>query len=120
MINAGASPQYASEVAKRIEAEDSQRKRIADLAFKVLKGYRAAAVGAGPAVEFGSKLGVKEAVAAGGAAAAYDYLPPDPADVVKDLVLAQKSQYNDSVNHWRETQTVERWTKSGAGVSNPT
>lgn len=120
MRNAGAPPEYIEAVARKIEADDSQRKRIAELGYEVLKQYRAAQSGAGTAVEVGSKLGVKEGLKVAAASAAVDYLPPDPTDFVKDLCVAQRSRYNDAVNAWRSSQSAGRFASTGLGVDNPT
>lgn len=120
MLIAGNSKEYVDALLKKIEADDSQRKRIADLAYEVLDSGKSLAATAGSGMEVAEQFGTKAGVAAAAATGAQEFIVPDPTDFTRELLLAQKSHYNDSINNWRESQTAGRWASTGAGVSNPT
>lgn len=120
LLNAGESKEYADAVVKKLEADDQQRRRIANLAYDVIDNLKSAKATTDAYSDWREHFGRKMSTAAAGGTAAQEFLAPDPTDFVRELCLKQQGRYNDAVDAWRKTQTYQRWGQTGLSLDNPT
>jgi len=105
MKNAGTDPKVAEHIHRKMEAEGASDKQIARIGTKLIRITRALTQGA-QAGTAGS----------GAAAGGMDIALPDPTEINDRIGLAMESDYQDSVDAWRNTQS---WTRHGSTFRQP-
>jgi hypothetical protein len=109
MKNAGTDPKVAEHILRKMEAEGASDKQIARIGTKLIRITRALTQSA----QAGAPTGTSSS---GATAGGMDMALPDPTEINDRIGLAMESNYQDSVDVWRNTQS---WTRRGSTIWQP-